>query len=169
MSTSLTVEQVPLEQLTLDPDNVRLHDAANIDAIISSLSRFGQVKPIVVTNSGKVLAGNGTLTAAERLGWKTIAVVRTPADWSDTQAMAYAIADNRTAELADWNREVLASQLVDLQANDWNLNELGFIEAPVIENPNSTTDRPEPGKSKHRLLRCPRCAHSWMPGAEVSA
>jgi site-specific DNA-methyltransferase (adenine-specific) len=67
------------------------------------------------------------------LGWTDIEVVRVPADWTDAQVKAFAIADNRTAELANWNQEVLTSQLLELEADGWELTEFGFepLEMPV--------------------------------------
>ena len=78
----------------------------------ASLGAYGQVKPIVADAQGRIIAGNGTFTAAQALGWSHLAVVRftgTPA-----QATAYGIADNRTAELSTWDEDVLAELLVEL-------------------------------------------------------
>ena len=107
---------VPLGPLVLDPNNARNNDKRNIRAIKQSLSRFGQRKAIVVRKDGNIVtAGNGTVTAARQLGWKHIAAVVT----NDTasSAAAYAIADNRTAELAEWDTEELAVILKDLQGD----------------------------------------------------
>ena len=115
---------VPLGPLVLDPNNARTHDKRNIRAIKQSLSRFGQRKAIVVRKDGNIVtAGNGTVTAARQLGWKHIAAVVT----NDTasSAAAYAIADNRTAELAEWDTEELAGILKDLQG-DFDLPDMGF-------------------------------------------
>jgi ParB-like chromosome segregation protein Spo0J len=79
---------------------------------LTRLRAFGQQKPIVVDARGVVIAGNGTLEAAKRLGWEEIAVVRTELD--PTQATAFGIADNRTAELAEWDEDVLVSLLDSL-------------------------------------------------------
>ena len=98
-----------ISDLSNDPANARKHNDRNIDAIIASLRRFGQQKPIVVDSSGVVRAGNGTLEAARRLGWDSIDCVTTSLQGSD--AIAYAIADNRTAELAEWDEDTLAAQL----------------------------------------------------------
>lgn len=164
----LKIETVKIADLTPDPDNARLHDEQNLDAITASLRRFGQVKPIVITSSGKVLAGNGTLTAATRLGWIQVQAVRTPADWSDTEAMAYALADNRTAELADWNQQILASTLTDLEANGWDLNDLGFSAIPV-RNLSEATEPSNKNRQDHDPIRCPKCGFTWIPTAKVAA
>ena len=105
----MKTERVPIDEPTPDPANARKHDERNLKAIIDSLRAFGQQKPIVVDGRGIVVAGNGTLEAARRLGWSDIAIVRS--DLDPTQATAFGIADNRTAELADWDSEVLTSLL----------------------------------------------------------
>ena len=110
------IEQVDIATLLHDPSNVRKHGPRNLDTIKASLARFGQVKPIVVDGDNIVRAGNGTLMAARALGWSTIDIVRTPL--KGAEATAYAIADNRTAELAEWDDESLAQQLAALQIDD---------------------------------------------------
>ena len=62
---TLHVEPASVDSLSADPANVRTHDKRNIDAIKASLRRFGQQKPIVVDGDGVVVAGNGTLAAAQ--------------------------------------------------------------------------------------------------------
>jgi ParB-like chromosome segregation protein Spo0J len=124
--TELRIETVNINSLTPDPANARKHDGKNLKAIASSLEKFGQRKPIVVTPDSIVVAGNGTLEAAKSLGWTEIAVARTPVGWTWDQIKAFALADNRTAELAEWDDKVLADQLLELDANGWELEEIGF-------------------------------------------
>ena len=134
--TELRIETVNVNSLTPDPANARKHDGKNLKAIASSLEKFGQRKPIVVTPDSIVVAGNGTLEAAKSLGWTEIAIARTPVGWSWDQIKAFALADNRTAELAEWDDKVLADQLLELDANGWELEELGFenLEPPIGNN-----------------------------------
>ena len=104
---------VDIASLAPDPANSRKHDERNIQTIKGSLARFGQLKPIVLADNGvTVVAGNGTLMAAKELGWKKIAAVRSSLDGSE--ATAYGIADNRTAELADWDADVLSKLIQSL-------------------------------------------------------
>lgn len=105
---------VPVDSVVPDAANVRTHGEKNLAAIKASLQRFGQTKPIVVRKAGRVvLAGNGTLAAAKALGWEKIAVVEV--DVSDAEGMALAIADNRTAELAEWDQEALLATLRQIE------------------------------------------------------
>jgi DNA modification methylase len=120
------IKQVPVDSLSGDPANARKHPERNLETIVASLRRFGQQKPIVVDRNGIVRAGNGTLEAARRLGWDTVAVVET--DLNGVEATAYAIADNRTAELAEWDDDVLAATLNSLALEDGLLDAAGFDE-----------------------------------------
>jgi len=126
----LKVERVPLSSIHIDPANARSHPARNLEAIQSSLRRFGQQKPIVVDHSGLIRAGNGTYEAAKVLGWEAIDVVVT--DLDGMEAAAFAIADNRTAELAEWDEPALAALLRELRAED-GLDGVGFDDAEIDE------------------------------------
>src|SRR5216683_2506759 len=72
---ALAALAVNIGTLTLDPNNARLHNERNIEAIKESLRRYGQVKPVVARRSNRVvIAGNGTLQAAREMGWTKLAV-----------------------------------------------------------------------------------------------
>jgi ParB family chromosome partitioning protein len=98
---------VDLATLTLDPLNMRLHPVKNMAAIKDSLCVYGQKKPVVVRKEGLiVVAGNGTVQAARELGWTKIAA--SISSMTDEVARGYGWVDNRTAELARWNLEIMA-------------------------------------------------------------
>lgn len=136
----MEIEIVVLESLRLDPNNARKHDKRNLSAIQESLRRFGQRKPIVVTHDSVVIAGNGTLEAARSLGWTDISVTRAPQDWSTDQVKAYALADNRSAELAEWDESIMAEQLIELDEMGWDVQALGF-DMPTLDD---TEKEPSP-------------------------
>jgi ParB-like chromosome segregation protein Spo0J len=126
----MKIERINVAELSLDPANVRKHDRKNLDAIKASLRKFGQQKPIVVDAKGIVLAGNGTLTAAKELGWTEIEITRTTLQ--GVEATAFAIADNRSAELAEWE-DSLADVLKSLSEADVDLTQLGFSDSDLDE------------------------------------
>lgn len=125
----MKTERVDVSSLNPDPANVRTHSTRNIQAIKSSLARFGQQKPIVIDGNGVVVAGNGTLEAAIELGWDRIDTVRTKLCGAD--AIAFGIADNRTAELAEWDDDALA-QLVGALPDE--LREVTGFDAEELES-----------------------------------
>ena len=128
IATGLTKLKIPIDVLTEDESNARLHEGRSIKAIKESLSRFGQQKPIVLRQDGKsVLAGNGTLRAARELGWTQIAAVKTKL--KGEEAAAFSIADNRTAELSDWDVGVLEEHIGSFDT----LDGIGFTMAELGE------------------------------------
>lgn len=129
----MKIETLEIAKLTPDPNNARKHDETNLKAIEASLREFGQRKPIVITEDGVIVAGNGTIAAAQNLGWEKIDVVRIPKDWSEDRIKAFALADNRTAELADWNSQVLSAQLLELHEADFDVEAIGFELPQVLE------------------------------------
>lgn len=127
----MEIERLNINELIADPANVRRHPEKNMAAIKGSLARFGQTKPIVVNHNNIVIAGNGTLEAARALGWEEIDIVRT--DMVGSEAIAYAIADNRTAELALWDDESLGMQLTALKGDGIDLEDLGWTNSDILE------------------------------------
>lgn len=114
IAPDLAALAVPIGDLQLLPGNPRRGD---VPAVARSLERFGQRKPIVAQRSDQsVLAGNHTLMAARSLGWSEIAVVWVEDD--DDTARAFALADNRTAELGDYDDEALAAMIAAVQGAD---------------------------------------------------
>jgi len=149
----MKLETVALGSISPDPANTRKHSRRNLDAIKASLRRFGQQKPIVVDAKGVVLAGNGTLAAATELGWEKIQIIRTALAGVD--ATAFGIADNRTAELAEWDQN-LGDVLASLKAEDFPLAEIGFDEADLAElagEPPASDADAEPQIDKAEELR----------------
>jgi len=123
IAASLRKLVLPIDTIAPDPANTRLHPEANLDAIRGSLLAFGQQKPVVVDAKGVIVAGSGLYLAARQLGWRRIAAVRT--GLAGVERTGYAIADNRTAELAEWDTEALAQQLRELE-KEMDLADIGF-------------------------------------------
>lgn len=171
---------VSIDTLVPDPENARLHPEENLDAIVRSLDRFGQDQPLVVQRQGMIVRkGNGRLAAAKRLGWKSIAAVIVDEDNID--AAARAIADNRTAELAQWDERVLLKTMAAWKEAkpEAKTTELGFREdvlaamaarvqqqeaeaqAGEIPAPQAPQDFPSIGEDLHTDYQCPKCSYTW--------
>lgn len=121
---------VPINSVTYDPDNARLHPERNVEAIKESLTIYGQVKPIVVQKSTMhVVAGNGTLKCARELGWKKIAAAIV--DMTDSEAAGYGLADNKTAELAKWDFETDVLKRIDAKMRSAGIPMTGWSESDL--------------------------------------
>jgi len=153
----MKIEVLKINELTPDPNNARAHDETNLKAIEGSLREFGQRKPIVVDQHQVIVAGNGTVEAAKRLGWDSIEAVRIPADWNADQIKAFALADNRTAELATWNVKELTNQLIEIELNNFDIKFLNFKQEK-IELPTDLFEKEEVRLDQRSPIICPSCA-----------
>lgn len=118
---------VPVDSLQLLEENPNHGD---VEAVARSLDRFGQRKPITAQPDGTVTAGNTTLQAAISLGWTHIAVV--PTDDDATTALAWALADNHSADLGTQDDALLLEHLLELQAADQSLlDAASFTQADI--------------------------------------
>ncbi len=142
ISADLLSLAVPIDSVTLHPRNPREGD---VGAIVESLRRFGQLKPIVVQASTRfVVAGNHLLRAARELGWTEVAA--NVSDLDDRQARAFMVADNRTQELGTYDQDALGLLLRELAIAD-DLEGTGYdgddVDAMFREFAPSVLD-PEP-------------------------
>jgi DNA modification methylase len=159
------------------PNNPRHNDHA-VEAVAASIQAFGFRQPIVVDEQSVIIVGDTRYKAARKLGLAQVpvhvAVGLTPA-----QCKAYRLADNKTAELAGWNDDLLVHELADLQKMDFDIDLLGFsaeelnrlIDAetgPGLADPDDVPEPPDepitqPGDlwllGTHRLL----CGDSSKP------
>lgn len=132
---------VDIAGLRQDPKNARKHNNRSLESVVDSLKQFGQQKPIVALEDGTVIAGNATLKAALSLGWNEIAVSYFLG--THEQAVAYALADNRTSELSEWNAEVLLEQ-VSILGDQFNLDVMGLSAADLGEMLNDADEEDDP-------------------------
>jgi ParB-like chromosome segregation protein Spo0J len=162
---TLTIERVKLDALVLDPANARTHDKRNLNAIRHSLEKFGQTRPLVVSEDLTVLAGNGTVEAMRSLGWTEALVTRVPFATPE-EARAFALTDNRSSELAQWNKPVLLEALHELSLAGWQIEELGFRAEDLAayrrrEDKDAPADFPSYGDDIETEFCCPGCGYEW--------
>lgn len=118
---------VHIDSLVPDPDNARLHSDRNLKAIQASLERVGfQSAVLYDPATQRVVVGNGRLEAAKGLGWSSVPAL--PFRGTPEEIRAYAIADNQTAALGEWNNEKLAESLRELQIAEFPIQEFGFYD-----------------------------------------
>jgi DNA modification methylase len=132
---SAHIESVPIGLIRPNPRNARTHSKKQIRKIAESIRKFGFLNPIIVDEDNMVLAGHGRLGAARLVGLPHVSIVRF-GHLTAAQKRAYLIADNKIAEDAGWDREMLAielGELIDLlPAEGIDVSLTGF-EAPEID------------------------------------
>jgi len=126
------------------PNNPRSNDDA-VEAVANSIREFGFRQPIVVDTEGVIICGHTRYKAAQRLGLDKVPV-HVAKDLTAEQIKAYRIADNKTAELAEWNYDLLPIELADLQACNFDLGLLGFDQDELAKllNPQVTEGLTDP-------------------------
>lgn len=171
----LKVRTQPLADLRANPRNARTHSPEQIRKIAESIARFGLVNPLLVDAGNMVIAGHGRLAAARLLGLTQVPTLRID-HLSEADKRAYVIADNRLAELAGWNKSILAIEFQELLALDFEIELTGFdtkaadiiIDGEAGCEPDDEIPDPQPAVSQrgdlwilgeHRLL----CADALDP------
>jgi DNA modification methylase len=174
---TMKIELRKLSEIKPYSDNPRLNDQA-VDAVAASIREFGFRQPIVVDESDVIVVGNTRYKAALKLGLEEVPV-HVATGLSPAQIKAYRIADNKTADLSDWNHDLLVQELIGLQSMEFNLDLVGFSADELSEllhseatdgltDPDAIPEPPDEPKTKtgdlwlmgnHRLL----CGDSSKP------
>jgi DNA modification methylase len=123
-TTALQIEMWPLDRVRPYENNPRNNDKA-VDAVAASIKEFGFSQPIVVDSDSVIIVGHTRLKAAQKLGLDRVPVV-VASHLTPEQVRAYRIADNKTAEIAEWNYDLLPIELSALQEANYDLGLLGF-------------------------------------------
>ena len=124
MSKNLNVKMMPIGDVVPYEKNPRLNDQA-VDAVASSIREFGFKVPVVVDSKGVVVSGHTRLKAAKTLGLAEIPVIVAD-DLDDTKIKAFRLADNKVAELADWDESLLIKELEELDDLNYDMGQFDF-------------------------------------------
>jgi len=129
---NLQIEYVGIDSIQPYENNARSHGKEDVKAIVKSIEEFGFNDPIGVWNN-QIVEGHGRLLAAKELGMKEVPIIRLD-ELTDEQRKAYALAHNKTAELSDWDFDVLASELQEI--TDIDMTEFGFFIPEISSSEN---------------------------------
>lgn len=132
----LKIEYVKPSALKEYKNNAREHHDNDVNAIAASIKEFGFNDPIGVWHD-EIVEGHGRLLAAIQLKLKKVPIIRLD-DLTDEQRKAYALAHNKTAELSNWNFDILDSELQAL--SDFDMSQFGF-NADAVEEPKERKDK----------------------------
>jgi DNA modification methylase len=125
------VELRNIEAIKPYPQNPRKNDRA-VEAVAASIRAFGFRQPLVVDSHGVIIVGDTRFKAALKLGLKVVPV-HVATDLTPAQIKAYRIADNKTAEIADWDHDRLVEELTELEKMAFDLELLGFTPDELQE------------------------------------
>jgi DNA modification methylase len=128
----MKIEQRNIETLAEYANNARTHSDQQVKQIAASLAEFGWTNPLLVDDNDTIIAGHGRLMAAKSLGYTNVPVIRL-SGLSEAQKRAYILADNKLAEQAGWDKELLKIELLALRDMDFNVDLVGFSEFEINE------------------------------------
>lgn len=128
--TNQHVVMVPVSELAPHPRNARTHSRKQVRQVAESIKRFGFNNPVLVDDRGQIIAGHCRAAAAKLLGLAEVPTLRL-SHMSEAEVRAYLVADNRLAERAGWDREVLAAELEVLIDFDFDVGVVGFDPGEV--------------------------------------
>jgi DNA modification methylase len=148
----LSVQQLPISSLALRRNNPRTHSERQIRQIAASIKTFGFTNPVLIDSARTVIAGHGRVRAARQLGLDTVPTVQLE-HLSEEQVRAYVIADNRLAECAGWDRDLLAIELQSLAEIDFEVEVTGFATAEIdlLIGDGGQADDPDPADASDGL------------------
>ena len=159
----MQVEQWEIERVKPYEKNPRRNDKA-VEAVARSIREFGFRQPIVVDAAGVIVVGHTRYKAALKLGLKTVPV-HVAADLTPQQARAYRLADNRTAETAEWDVDLLPIELGELRDEGADLKLLGFTDKELGEYlrefDTDLGDGEGDADEAADTIRCPKCGHEF--------
>src|SRR5262245_5819561 len=149
VATNLRVQVLPISQIKLNPRNCKTHPSKQIRQIANGIVAFDFINPLIVTEDGTLIAGEGRYRAAQLLGLATVPVI-VLAGLSPARQRALAIADNKIAENSGWNRERLAIEIPELngllEAEGLDVSILGFEPVEIDQLVTDFEDDPaDPG------------------------
>ena len=121
------IRMIAIDALIPYARNARTHSDAQVAQIAASIVEYGWTNPVLTDGDKGVIAGHGRLMAARKLGVKEVPVIEL-AHLTPEQKKAYILADNRIAENAGWDQELLKLELAELQSMDYDLSLIGFSQ-----------------------------------------
>ena len=166
------VEQIPTAELVPYARNSRTHSDEQVAQIAASIREFGFCNPVLIDAEGTIIAGHGRVMAATRMKLETVPCLRL-SHLTDAQKRAYVLADNRIALSSGWDEAMLANELSDLHADEFDMALLGFdadelaklleFEIKEDEEPPESSSSEVDTDSFEMQCKCPRCQFEFDP------
>jgi ParB-like chromosome segregation protein Spo0J len=168
--TASVIEHRALDELVPYARNARTHSPVQIASLAGMIREFGFTTPLLITGDNSIIAGHGRVEAARMAGLERVPVIVMD-HLSEAQRKALVIADNRAAELAEWDTSLLSLELEDLRLDEFDLDLTGFDaaelegmfdagQAPDFE-PGSEDDQGKLDELAPKMIACPHCGKEF--------
>lgn len=159
----IEVVNKPTDHLIPYVNNARTHDESQITQIASSIQEFGFTNPVLIDKENTIIAGHGRLEAAKKLGMKEVPTICL--DYlTEAQKKAYILADNRLAENAGWDMDLVSVDLNELLDMDFDIDLTGFDKTDILTADFEPVDIDQQGKLDQLdplYVICPSCGKEF--------
>lgn len=158
MKNVTKIEVLSIGDLKPYEKNPRRNDEA-VQYVANSIKEFGFKVPIIIDSENVIVAGHTRYKAAKELGMTEVPCVRAD-DLTDEQVKAYRLADNKTAEMAGWDYDILSDELAELPEID--MEQFGFSDFSIDEDELSDYFEEHEEKPKEpKTVTCPHCGKTF--------
>ena len=164
------IEMVATMSLKPNPRNARTHTDKQISQIATSIERFTWLVPIIIDDKNMIAAGHGRWLAAKRMNLTEVPVIRAKF-LTEADRRAFALAENRIAQLSGWDDELLAEELTILFEGGYNLEITGFSTSDLDFSIPETKPKEEPELVELQDPAAPvvtRVGDLWLSGPHVA-
>lgn len=165
---SAAIEQIATAELIPYARNARTHSEQQVAQIAGSIQEFGFCNPVLIDATNGIIAGHGRVMAAQLLKMESVPCLRL-SHLTDAQKRAYVLADNRIALSSGWDEAILANELSDLHAEEFDMALLGF-DADELDRLLNIVPEFAPGAEdeqgkldEKKKVTCPECQHEFTP------
>ena len=152
--SDLRIDYIQILSLNPQANNARMHSKKQIKQIVKSIKEFGWTNPVLIDDKNNIMAGHGRIEAAKIMLLETVPCVRL-SHMTAEQKRAYIIADNKLAENAGWDQNILAFELkalheidvdFDLELTGFNIAEIDILieEIEIVDEEIDEDEVPEP-------------------------
>jgi DNA modification methylase len=165
----MKIESMPVAALRPYARNARTHSRKQVRQIAKSIERFGFCNPVLIDDDDQIIAGHGRVEAAKLIGVAEVPSVRL-SHLSESEKQAYILADNRLAEKAGWDKEMLAIELQNLVDISFDVELTGFETAEVdliLEEAGNENEKPENAQPAYKGQPVSELGDVWMLGKHV--
>lgn len=173
------MQMVEASKLVPYVNNARTHSAAQISKLRASIREFGFINPVIIDGNYGIIAGHGRVVAAQEEGLAEVPCVLVD-HLTEAQKKAYILADNRYAQDAGWDEELLRIEIEGLQAEDFDVSLTGFRDDEITDLFALKDDEPDDPEGNNREYgeeefgdeefdhECPRCGFRFN-GSEAGS
>lgn len=163
----LKIEYLPIKALKPYEKNTRKHQKKDVDNIAMSIEKFGMLDPIGIWKGNIIVEGHGRMLACKQLGMTEVPCVRLD-HLTDEQRREYAIAHNATAELSEWDLDILPDELAELDLSDFDFDfgiEDEEEETEIVEDEDTSTEEDEIPEVEEDVEPTTKMGDVWQLGS----